>query len=415
MRRLLFTLFFFCITAATWAQPGDEKQRQLEERKAQLQKEMQEMQRLLQMEKKKEKNILGQIAQQSAKIRLSEKLINTTSKQKRLLSDDIYLKQLEINKLNRELKELKDDYSKMIVKSYKSRSEQSRIMFVLSSENFLQAYKRMQYMKQYAGFRKMQGDEIKIKTGQLEVATNKLEVKKKAKEKVLVESEKEKKEFEKDRAEQQRLAKIVQKDKRKYTAEIKKMQAETRKIDAQIQRMIREAIAAANKKAKESGKSVVKSDSGSSTKFVLTTEGQLLADNFKANRGRLPWPVEKGYVYSAFGTHAHPAYPDLTITNSGVEIATEAGSSARAIFTGTVMSVQIMQKSSNTKVVMIQHGDYITVYQNLSNVSVSIGDKVAAKQVIGKIHVSSEGKATMKLLIYQNTTILNPQSWINNM
>lgn len=413
MQKLLFTLFFLCLSASLFAQPSDDKQRQLEERKAQLQKEMQEMQRLLQMEKKKEKNILGQIAQQNAKIRLSEKLINTTSKQKRLLSDDIYLKQLEINKLRRELKELKDDYSKMIVKSYKSRSEQSRIMFVLSSQNFLQAYKRMQYMKQYASFRKMQGDEIKIKTGQLEVVSNKLEVKKKEKEKVLVESEKEKKEYEKDRAEQQKLAKAVQKDKKKYTAEIKKMQAESRRIDAQIQKMVREAIAAANKKAKESGKTIAKPDTGSSAKFVLTTEGQLLSDNFKANRGRLPWPVEKGYVYSAFGTHPHPAYPDLTITNSGVEIATEPGSSARAVFGGEVLQVQVI--NANNKAVYIQHGEYITVYQNLSNVSVSKGDKVNPKQSIGRIHTSSSGKAVMKFMVFQNTTTLNPQSWINNM
>ncbi|KGO89109.1 murein hydrolase activator EnvC family protein [Flavobacterium suncheonense] len=413
MQKLLFTLFFFCLSASLFAQPSDDKQRQLEERKAQLQKEMQEMQRLLQMEKKKEKDILGQIAQQNAKIRLSEKLINTTAKQKRLLSDDIYLKQLEINKLNRELKELKDDYSKMIVKSYKSRSEQSRIMFVLSSQNFLQAYKRMQYMKQYASFRKMQGDEIKIKTGQLEAATNKLEVKKKEKEKVLIESEKEKQEYEKDRAEQEKLAKAVQKDKKKYTAEIKKMQAETRKIDAQIQKMVREAIAAANKKAKESGKTIAKPDTGSSAKFVLTTEGQLLSDNFKANRGRLPWPVEKGYVYSAFGTHPHPAYPDLTITNSGVEIATEPGSNARAVFGGEVLQVQVI--NANNKAVYIQHGEFITVYQNLSSVSVSKGDKVNAKQSIGRIHTSSSGKAVMKFMVFQNTTTLNPQSWINNM
>lgn len=413
MPKLFFTLFFFCLSVSLFAQPSDDKQRQLEERKAQLQKEMQEMQRLLQMEKKKEKNILGQIAQQNAKIRLSEKLINTTSKQKRLLSDDIYLKQLEINKLRRELKELKDDYSKMIVKSYKSRSEQSRIMFVLSSQNFLQAYKRMQYMKQYASFRKMQGDEIKIKTGQLEVVSNKLEVKKKEKEKVLVESEKEKREYEKDRAEQQKLAKAVQKDKKKYTAEIKKMQAESRKIDAQIQKMVREAIAAANKKAKESGKTIANPDTGSSAKFVLTTEGQLLSDNFKANRGRLPWPVVKGYVYSAFGTHPHPAYPDLTITNSGVEIGTEPGSSARAVFGGEVLQVQVI--NANNKAVYIQHGEFITVYQNLSNVAVSKGDKVTAKQNIGRIHTSSSGKAVMKFMVFQNTTTLNPQNWINNM
>lgn len=415
MHKLLLSIFFFCLATAAWSQPNDDKQRQLEERKAQLQKEILETQQRLLEEKKKEKNILGQIAQQNHKIMLSQKLINTTSKQKRLLSDDIYLKQLEINKLNRELKELKADYSNMIVKSYKSRSEQSRIMFVLSSQNFLQAYKRMQYMKQYASFRKMQGEEIKVKSTELSVATNVLEVKKKEKEKVLVESEKEKKEYEKDKAEQQRMAIIVQKDKKKLTADIKKKQSESKAIDRQIQRMVREAIAAANKKANASGKTTAKNTSSdSSAKFVLTTEGQAIADNFKANKGRLPWPVEKGYVYSAYGTHAHPVYPDLTISNSGVEIGTESGSNARAVFGGTVLGVQIIP-GINNKVVMIQHGDYVTVYQNLSSVSVTKGDKVSAKQVIGKIYSNREGKSTLKFLIYQNDKTLNPQSWINNM
>lgn len=413
MHKILLTILFFCTATVALAQNGDEKQRQLEERKAQIQKEIREMQQLLQVEKKKEKNILGQISQQNAKIRLSERLINTTSKQKRLLSDDIYLKQLEINKLRRELDELKKDYSNMIVKSYKSRSEQSRIMFVLSSQNFLQAYKRMQYMKQYAGFRKMQGDEIKIKSGQLVAATGKLEVKKKAKEKVIADSEKEKKEYEKDKAEQQRLAKVVQKDKKKYAGEIKKMQAESRKIDAQIQRMIREAIAAANRQTKASGKTIAKTSSDESARFVLTTEGKELADNFKASRGRLPWPVEKGFVSLGYGDQPHPAYPDLTVHNSGVEITTEPGSTARAVFSGTVLQVQVI--SANNKAVYVQHGDYITVYLNLSSVNVGKGDKVSAKQSLGRIHTNSSGKAVMKFLVLQNTTTLNPQSWINNM
>lgn len=412
MRKLVLSIFFFCLAAVAWSQPNDDKQRQLEERKAQLQKEIQEVQVRLQEEKKKERNILGQIAQQNKKISLSQKLINTTTKQKRLLSDDIYLKQLEINKLNRELKDLKTDYSNMIVKSYKSRSEQSRVMFVLSSQNFLQAYKRMQYMKQYASFRKMQGDEIKVKTNQLSVATTVLEEKKKLKEKVLIESEKEKREYEKDKAEQQRLAKIVQKDKKKYTAEIKKMQAESRKIDAQIRKMIREAIAAANKKTNASGKTIVKS-ADDPAKFVLTTEGKELADNFKASRGRLPWPVVKGYVSLGYGEQPHPSYPDLTVHNSGVEITTESGSNARAVFAGEVLQVQVI--NANNKAVYIQHGDYITVYLNLSNVAVGKGDKVTAKQSIGRIHTNSSGKSVMKFLVLQNTTTLNPQSWISNM
>ena len=167
-----------------FAQTSSEQQK-LEARKEQITKEIAAFKALLQGEKKKEKSVLSQIAEQKARIRLSEKLISTTAKQMRLLDDDIYLKQLEINKLNRELKVLKEDYAKMIVKSYKSRNDQSRIMFVLSSQNFLQAYKRIQYMKQYASFRKMQGEEIVEKQQKLIETKKKQEASKKEKQKAI--------------------------------------------------------------------------------------------------------------------------------------------------------------------------------------------------------------------------------------
>jgi septal ring factor EnvC (AmiA/AmiB activator) len=169
-----FVLLFLLAFTLGVAQPSD-KQRKLEEQKQQIQKEIATFRQLLQNETKKEKSVLTAIANQKARIRLSEKLISTTAKQMRLLDDDIYLTQLQINKLNRELNVLKEDYAKMIVKSYKSRNDQSRVMFVLSSQNFLQAYKRIQYMKQYAGFRKMQGDEIQEKQENLKQAMTRLE------------------------------------------------------------------------------------------------------------------------------------------------------------------------------------------------------------------------------------------------
>ncbi|MBN9283300.1 MULTISPECIES: peptidoglycan DD-metalloendopeptidase family protein [Flavobacterium] len=429
MYKKLFSLFFIFLSIASWSQTED-KQRQLEERKAQIQKEIREVQQLLQSEKKKEKSVLVQISQQTTKIKLSEKLINTTQKQTRLLTDDIYLKQLEINKLGRELTVLKEDYAKMIVKSYKSRSEQSRIMFVLSSENFLQAYKRVQYMKQYASFRKMQGVEIKNKSLQLQDATTVLESKKKVKQKLLVESEKEKKALEEDKSEQEKLMKVIQKDKKKLAGDIKKKQEESRAIDRQIQRLIREAIAEANRKAREAaaalaarnkaaGKKVEKAEPAttaaaeSTTKFYLTPEGKALADNFRANKGRLPWPVEKGFVSLGFGDQPHPIHKSLIVHNSGVEISTEPGTNARAVFGGEVLQVQVI--SANNRAVFIQHGDYVTVYLNLSKVFVGKGDKVSIKQSIGEIHTNSSGRAVLKFLISQNTTTLNPQSWLANM
>ena len=207
-----------------------------------------------------------------------------------------------MNKLNRELKVLKEDYEKMIVKSYKSRNEQSRIMFVLSSENFLQAYKRIQYMKQYAGFRKMQGEEIKDKQNKLVVAEKRLSESKKEKEVVLAQTEKEKQELEKEKQEQERLAKLIQKDKKKISAEISKKQKEAKDIDAKIKKLIAAEIAEANKRnAAKTGTTAPKAGTTAATKFVLSAEGKVVSDNFKANRGKLPWPVVDGYISLKLG------------------------------------------------------------------------------------------------------------------
>ena len=410
MNQLLKILLFFLVANLVFAQPSE--QQKLEERKAQILKEIADNKARLESEKKKEKSVLKQIDQQKGLIVLRQKLLNTTAKQTRLLSDDIYLTQLEMNKLNRELKVLREDYEKMIVKSYKSRNEQSRIMFVLSSENFLQAYKRIQYMKQYAGFRKMQGDEIKDKQQKLQQAEISLQNSKKEKEKVLVETEKEKQELEKEKQEQERLVKLIQKDKKKLAAEIDKKQKEAKDIDKKIKKIIADEIAAANKRnAAKTGTVAPKTGTAAASKFVLSAEGKVVSDNFKANKGKLPWPVVDGYISLKHGDQPHPVHKNLTIHNSGVEISTKPGSSARAVFGGEVLQVQVI--SANNKAVYIQHGDFITVYLNLSSVSVTKGQKVTIKQNIGKIHTDSSGSAVIKFLVLQNTTTLNPESWLN--
>ena len=418
MPKFILTLIFICFSSQMWSQPPS--QQQLEERKAKIQEEIREKEALLQSVKKKEKSIVSQLIIQKDKIGLKEKLIKTTEKQTKLLGNDIYINQIKINQLNRDLDELRKDYAEMISKSYKSRSEQSRAMFLLSSENFLQAYKRAQYMKQYASYRKMQADEIKSKTIQLTGYTDKIVVQKTAKEKLIVENEKEKQELEKEKKVQEKIANEIKKDKVKIVAEIKKKQQEEKAIDRQIEKIIREAIVATNKKtaaanAKANPKSVTAASTKateSSTKIVLTPEGQLIANNFKANRGRLPWPVEKGAISLGYGDQAHPIYKTLIVHNSGVEITTESGSNARAVFGGEVTNVIVI--SPVNKAVMIQHGDFFTVYQNLSRVNVSKGDKVSAKQNIGQIRTNGEtGKTVLKFLILQNTTYNNPQSWLS--
>jgi septal ring factor EnvC (AmiA/AmiB activator) len=397
-------------------------QEELEERKAKIQLEIQEKEQLLQSVKSKEKSVVTQLQIQKEKIGLKEKLIKTTEKQTKLLGNDIYVNQIKINQLNRDLEQLRKDYTAMILKSYKSRSEQSRAMFLLSSENFLQAYKRAQYMKQYASYRKMQGQEIEGKTKQLVGYTNKIVVQKTEKEKLIAENENEKKELVKEKKEQEKIASQIQKQKGKIIAEIKKKQQETKKIDAQIQKLIRETIAAANKKtaaakAKANPKTTTAESTKaleSSAKIVLTSEGQLVANNFRANKGKLPWPVEKGAVSLPYGDQPHPVYRTLTVHNSGVEITTENGASARSVFGGEV--TKVIKLSPLNIAVFIQHGDYFTVYQNLISVNVSVGDKVSTKQSIGKIRTNGDtGKTILKFLILQNTTYNNPASWLFNM
>ncbi|MBF6641507.1 peptidoglycan DD-metalloendopeptidase family protein [Flavobacterium sp. J49] len=417
MPRIFFCLLFFCLATPMWSQPPT--QEELEQRKAKIQQEILEKQEQLNLMKTKEKSVVGQLLIQKEKIGLKEKLIRTTEKQTKLLSNDIYVNQLKINQLNRDLEQLRKDYAEMILKSYKSRSEQSRAMFLLSSQNFLQAYKRAQYMKQYASYRKMQGEEIKGKTKQLEDYNVKIGVQKLEKEKLIAENEKEKQELVKEKQEQEKIANQIKKEKGKITAEIKKKQAETKKIDAQIKKMIRDAIIAANKKTAAANvkanpkiTDAEKKAIESSTNIVLTPEGKLVSNNFKANKGRLPWPVEKGVISLGYGNQPHPVFKTIEVHNSGIEISTESGASARAVFSGEV--VQIQQVTPLKKAVLVRHGDFFTLYQNLSSVNVQPGDKVSAKEVLGKIRTDADGRTVLKFVISQNSTYFNPTTWLSS-
>lgn len=434
MSKYIFSFLFLLTSTMMWSQLTP--QEKLEQRKAQILREIKEKEDQLKNVQSKEKTVTTQLKIQTEKIKLKENLINTTEKQTKLLSNDMYINQLNINRLKKELVLLKEDYANMIQKSYKSRSEQSRAMFLLSSQNFLQAYKRAQYMKQYASYRKTQGLEIQEKSIELENFNQIIGVQKTAKQKLIEENEKERITLEKERQVQQELAKSIKKDKKQIIAEIKKKQQETRNIDNQIQKLIRAAIAAANKRTADANrktaeanrkaapnspktisKEAAKAESAAietSSKIVLTAEGQLVSNNFKANKGRLPWPVEKGFVSLGYGDQAHPIYKTLVVHNSGVEITTDQGANARAVFGGEVISVMVL--SPVNKAVMIQHGDYFTVYQNLSSVSVSKGDKVSTKQPIGRIRTSGDtGKTVLKFTISQNTTYNNPAGWLSKM
>ena len=142
----------------------------------------------------------------------------------------------------------------------------------------------------------------------------------------------------------------------------------------------------------------------------MSPQDKVDSDNFKANKGKLPWPVERGFISMGYGNQFHPVYRDLQIHNSGLEFTTDSGSSARAVFAGVVKRINVI--SPVNKLVILQHGDFFTIYQNLSSVNVNIGENVNIKQSLGKIKTNGEGKTILKFVITQNMTYINPKSWL---
>lgn len=398
-----FLLFLFLLINFPGFSQTDER-KELEQRRQELQQEIKRINNLRTSNLSKEKSILTEVADLDQQIRATENLIKVTNQQANLLTRQINANQKKIGDLREELKKLKEDYARMIRKSYKSKSQQSRIMFLLSSESFLQAYKRLQYMKQYANYRKKQGDEIKARTELLQELNQSLAEQKKTKDQLISQNRVTRSQLEKDRKSQQGLISTIRKKEGQYAAELRDKQRAIDKIDDAIEEIIAAAIAANNKKSGSTSRDV----------FELTPEAKALAAEFASNKGKLPWPVRSGVVSMHFGKQQHPVVKSITINSNGVRLDTEKGGKARAIFGGVVSEVQAVPGAN--KAVMLRHGDYISVYNNLSKIFVKKGDQVSIGQELGEVATSNaSGKTTLHFLLYKNTEKLNPEEWIYKM
>jgi len=400
--RTYLLLFAFVLCAALGHSQTNE-QRALETKREQLQKEIKEINRLLFAEKKQKGTVLDQMVGLDQKINVRQRLIRVTNQQSNLLNRQINANIRNIAKLREDLETLKEEYANMIQKSYQNRSQQSRLMFLLSSENFFQAFKRMQYLKQYTQFRKEQGEQIAAKTSELTHLNKDLTDQRKEKDLLVAQNQRAKNRMLKEIKTQKELLKTIRKNESKYTSTIQAKKKEARKIDQQIERLIRSAIAASNKKA---GKST-----GNNSRFVLTPEATIVANNFSANKGKLIWPVEKGIKRQGFGVYKDAVYPGIKHQSNGVIIATDEGAKARAVFEGEVIA--ILAVPGGNKGVQIKHGNYISTYYNLSNLYVKKGDKVAVKAELGEIYTNRfNGLTQLKFYLYKDTTRLNPEEWI---
>ncbi len=381
------------------------KQKELETRRQELRREIQKINELRLENKSKEKSQLSLIEDFNYKINVLNNLIKVTNQQANLITREINSNQKQITKLRAELKQLKEDYAAMLVKSYKSKNQQSRIMFLLSSNDFKQAYKRLQYIKQYSNHQKQQGETIKDKTAELQNINANLLKQKEDKQKLIAENKVTQKSLETERKQHEVIMKSIKNNINLYTSQINKRQREANRIDAEIDKIIKAAIAKSNKKA---GKS------SSSKTFALTPAGKALAKDFESNKGKLSWPVEKGIVKVRYGTQPHPINRSLTIKSNGVRIATEKNAKVRSIFNGEVIDV-VRMKNVNP-IVIIRHGNYITYYKNLSKVYVKEGDKVVTKQEIGEVYTNKiNGETILSFSISKESNTQNPASWIYKM
>ena len=396
---LLALLFSFSVYAQ------DQKQKELEQRKQEILKEIELINELQSKTRQKERSVLSSLEDMNYKISVRKNLIKVTNQQVNLLTRQINKNQEDISAMREELKILKDNYAEMIVKSYKSKNEQSKVMFLLSSDNFQQAFKRLQYIKQFANYQKKQGEEIKLKTLQLQETNKSLLVQKSEKQKLIDDNKKAQNRLVQEQKQQEELKKSVQKSINKYALQLKTKQREANRIDRQIKRLIREAIASSNRKA---GKS------SSSTGFALTPEDKILAANFVSNKGKLPWPVEKGVVKLGYGKQPHPVVKSVIIQSNGVRIATEETATVRAVFDGEVSEIMLIPNAN--PVVMIRHGNYLTIYKNLSKINVKKGDKVSTKQKIGEVYTNKRtGESILGFGVYEDGQTRNPANWLYKM
>ena len=386
------------------AQQTSKKQKELEAQRLSLKKEIKQINSILFNNIKTRKSALTQVEDLQVKLNVRLELIKVTNEQANLLTTRISINERNISTNRLELRNLKDEYANLIQKSYESKSLQNRLMFLFSSESFLQAYKRVQYLKQYASYRRKQGKAIANKTKLLQELNQTLNNEKAEKILLIEENRLVQQQIEKDAQDQKSLIKTLERKQTSLASQISKKEKQQKAIDREINRLIREAIAASNKALGKKRKKT----------FQLTPEAKLIADNFKANKGRLPWPLEKGVVVQGFGRQRHPVVKTTTIQSNGVILATEPLAQVRAVFEGEVMSV-IVIKGSNPSV-LIRHGNFITLYTNLAKLYVTKGEKVNAKQAIGEVFTNLQtGKTQFQFGIFNNVNALNPKEWVYQM
>jgi len=401
--RFLFFLFFTfsLFQLGLYAQ---DKKKELEEDKQRIENEIQFTNQLLDETKKSKILTLNEIQILQSQITKRENLIATIQKQLLRIDSDLQKSEKEIDRLTTELTLLREEYSRMILFAYRNRGSFNTLMFLFASEDFNQAYHRMKYLQQYAEYRKTQILRIENAQKQLQATIDRLESEREEKTGLFDSEKREQVQLSTERLQKDKsVAKLAQKENQlRQTIRQKEREAQ------QLQRAIEDIISEEVRKSNEL-KGI--KNASSDRLLELTPEELALSNSFTMNRGKLPWPTERGVISAQYGEHPHPVLKKVTTKNNGIDIATSANSEARCVFEGIVVSTTRITATNNA--VIVRHGNYFTVYSNLEEVYVKRGDKLKTKEVLGRIHTDKkESKTELHFELWMGRDIVNPETWL---
>ncbi|MAS30822.1 MAG: peptidase M23 [Flavobacteriaceae bacterium] len=398
MKKIKTTILFLALLQTFSAVAQSSKIKNLENQREQIKKEIIEINNLLSSNKKEKNLTFRDLEILAAKINIKERLIKINNDQINLLNADIKSNEIKSEELKLENENVRKDYASMIFNSYKSRLKESRIMFLLSSSTFLEAFKRSQYFSQFSDDRKKYSNKILKNLTSLDSINKILKDKIVDKEDLIKSNNAEKRDLSNERNNKNNALSSLKRKENAYKRQINQKQRQADLLDKEIDKLIKEAIRLSNENKK-------------SSTFSLTPEAKALAESFTKNKGNLPWPVERGAIIQKFGLQPHPVVRTTKIKSNGIVIATTKDANVRSVFEGVVLSILKFKGSNLT--VLIKHGNYISAYKNLSKVFVEKGDNINALQIIGEAYTNiNDNKTTLQFSIFNNTTPLDPYLWI---
>ncbi len=393
MRILLLTGLFVILSIHVFSQSVEE----LKKKKQDAENQIKYTSKLLNEVQKNQKSSLNRVQLLNRQIEQRNAVINTINGEVDLYQQMIDNNTLAISLMENDIQALKKEYAELIKLAYRNRNAYDQVLFLLSADNVNQAYRRHLYMKQYTNYRENQANVILSIESVLNEKTRKQEEQKLIKLQLMNDNKKEASQLSQEKLEKNAELQKLQKEQK----ELKKKLDEQRRIEQQLENEIERIIAEEARKSAKAG----------TKELQLTPEQRLLGDNFAQNKGRLPWPVERGVITEHFGINQHPVLSNVQVKNNGVSITTEKGSKVRAVFNGEV--TRVFGITGGNTAVIIRHGKYLTVYSNLRETTVKKGDKVTTKQNIGTVFTDPEdNKSILKFQIWLENQKLNPEQWI---